>query len=190
VSYWDEQARRFDEEPDHGLRDPETRLAWSTLLESFLPPGPATIGDVGCGTGSVSVLLSREDRRVVGLDFSAAMVAAATAKANRSDAPALFCIADASRPPWTEGRFDVIVVRHVLWAVDDADAAIEAWCRLLVPDGVLLLIEGHWGEVGITALEAEGIVRRHRGEAVVHRLDDPVLWGGPISDERYLIAIR
>jgi len=30
-------------------------------------------------------------------------------------------------------------------------------------------------------------VLRHRAEASVTVLDDPLLWGGPVSDERYLL---
>jgi hypothetical protein len=31
---------------------------------------------------------------------------------------------------------------------------------------------------------------RHRTEAQVQHLDDPALWGGPVSDERYLLTSR
>jgi hypothetical protein len=33
-------------------------------------------------------------------------------------------------------------------------------------------------------------VRRERGDATVTALDDPGLWGGPVSDERYLLISR
>lgn len=29
---WDAEAASFDEEPDHGLRDPEVRRAWAGRL--------------------------------------------------------------------------------------------------------------------------------------------------------------
>jgi hypothetical protein len=28
AGFWDEQAAGFDDEPDHGLRDPVVRAAW------------------------------------------------------------------------------------------------------------------------------------------------------------------
>jgi hypothetical protein len=31
--YWDAAAASFDNEPDHGLRDPLVREAWTKLLE-------------------------------------------------------------------------------------------------------------------------------------------------------------
>src|SRR3954468_18295782 len=55
---WDAHAATFDEEPDHGLTDPAVRSAWAALLASVLPPAPASVVDIGCGTGTLAVLLS------------------------------------------------------------------------------------------------------------------------------------
>jgi len=83
-NYWDAQAESFDTEPDHGLLDPFVREAWRALLLSRLPPAPADVVDLGCGTGSLAVLLAQAGYAVRGLDLSERMVAAATAKARRS----------------------------------------------------------------------------------------------------------
>lgn len=85
-AYWDEQAERFDEEPDHGLRDRNVRRAWRELLLPLLSSRPDSAGgldvaDLGCGTGTLSVLLAEHGHRVVGVDLSDSMVAAATEKA-------------------------------------------------------------------------------------------------------------
>ena len=37
---WDAEAATFDDEPDHGLRDPATRAAWFELLTAHLPELP------------------------------------------------------------------------------------------------------------------------------------------------------
>src|SRR6185503_11553456 len=49
---WDGAAAGFDEAADHGLRDPAVRAAWRALLANLLPPAPAAVLDMGCGTGS------------------------------------------------------------------------------------------------------------------------------------------
>jgi SAM-dependent methyltransferase len=82
-----------------------------------------------------------------------------------------------------------VLVRHVLWAMPDPDAALARWVGLLVPGGRLVLVEGRWWTGGgLAAAEVEALVRRHRDEATVTPLDDPDLWGGPITDERYLVV--
>jgi hypothetical protein len=54
-----------------------------------------------------------------------------------------------------------------------------------------LLVEGHWSTgAGLTAEETRALVRRHRREAEVERLDDPALWGRAIDDERYAVISR
>ena len=57
---WDAQAEHFDEEADHGLSDPRVRAAWRDLLRAALPTPPALIADLGCGTGTISRLLTEQ----------------------------------------------------------------------------------------------------------------------------------
>ena len=54
-----QQADGFDDEPDHGLLDPNIRRAWADLILPQLPPAPASVLDVGCGTGSSLPSFSR-----------------------------------------------------------------------------------------------------------------------------------
>ena len=188
-SYWDAQAATFDDEPDHGLRQPMVREAWRRLLLEHLPPAPADVIDVGCGTGTLSVLLAESGYRVRGLDFAAEMVAAATAKAAQASVTVTFMQGDAAAPPYEPASCDVVLCRHVLWAVPDPSTAMRRWCELLRPGGRLLLIEGRWSAGGgITAADSERLVRQHHSSVAVRHLDEPQLWGGPIEDQRYLVV--
>jgi ubiquinone/menaquinone biosynthesis C-methylase UbiE len=187
--FWNEQAADFDDEPDHGLRDPTVRAAWGRLLLPEMPAAPASVVDLGCGTGSLSVLLASGGHSVVGVDIAPRMIEAARTKATAAAADARFLVADAAAPGLVHGSFDVVLARHVLWAMPDIDAALTEWTALLRPGGRLVLIEGRWHTgVGLTAADAARAVRRHRREAKVTDLDDPDLWGGPTADERYLIV--
>nr|WP_189257424.1 methyltransferase domain-containing protein [Lentzea flava] len=84
---------------------------------------------------------------------------------------------------------DVVLARHVLWALPEPAAALKAWVRLLRPAGRLVLVEGHWSTgAGMTADECQALVRGVRAEATVTWLNDPALWGREIDDERYLLV--
>lgn len=191
AAYWDSQADAFDEEADHGLRDPRVRDAWRRLLLAHLPAPPAAVADIGCGTGSLSVLLATEGYAVTGLDYAPAMLRAARAKARAAGVSARFVLSDAAAPGLPPASFDVVLARHVLWAMPDVSAALAAWLRLLLPGGTLVLVEGRWSTgAGFTTAEAGRAVLRHRADATITALDDPLLWGGPVSDERYLLVSR
>jgi ubiquinone/menaquinone biosynthesis C-methylase UbiE len=191
VAGWDAAAGTFDEAADHGLSDRLVRAAWRAVLASALPLPPADVVDVGCGTGSLSVLAAEAGHRVTGFDFSPAMIDQARRKAETAGARVTFVVGDAASPPVPPAAFDAVLVRHVLWAMPDPASAIEAWAALLRPAGRLVLIEGSWHTgAGLTAertLELLHAAGRH-GEVVP--LTDPALWGGPIDDERYLIVGR
>jgi SAM-dependent methyltransferase len=190
AEYWDAQAATFDDEPDHGLTDPAVRQAWADLLLPRLPQA-AAVADLGCGTGSLAVLLAQAGHRVSGVDLAPRMVESARTKAEGAGVRGDFVVGDAATPPWRPGTFDVVLSRHVLWAMPDPDEALREWVRLLRPDGLLLLVEGRWWTGGgLAAAATTELVLRHRTEATVEDLADPALWGGPITDERYLVVSR
>lgn len=205
MTLWDEAADDFDSQPDHGLTDPEVRDAWVALLRSVLPAGPCQVADLGCGTGTLSVLLAGLGHRVHGIDLSARMLDRATGKSagldhargpgggprGRGGARATFARGDAARPPLRPRSFDVVLARHVVWALDDPSAAIESWAGLLAPHGRLVVIEGRWSTgAGLDAEQMRSVVRPVCAEPEVRLLADPGYWGGPIADERYVLVAR
>lgn len=189
---WDAEAASFDEEPDHGLRDPEVRRAWAGRLRGWLPGRAGDVLDLGCGTGSLSLLASEQGHRVTGVDLSPAMVTLAREKLAGRDA--VFLVDDAAAPPVGEQRFDAVLVRHVLWALPDPGRALRHWCGLLRPGGRLVLVEGMWGSVapvGIPAERLTGLLAPIAGRVRVERLsDDPLLWGRTVTDERYAVLAQ
>ncbi|WNI14891.1 methyltransferase domain-containing protein [Actinacidiphila sp. ITFR-21] len=190
--FWDAAAEDFDDEPDHGLRDPRVRAAWAVRLRSWLPGGPSDVLDLGCGTGSLALLAAEQGHRVTAVDRSPRM--ARLARRKLAGTAARVVVGDASRPPVRPGGFDTVLVRHVLWTLPDPVAALRHWARLLRPGGRLVLVEGRWGAsdpVGLTADALTGLAAPLGGVIHVEQLgSDRALWGRQVEDERYVAVVR
>ena len=144
---------------------------------------------MGCGTGTLTVLLAHAGFRVHGIDLAPRMVMAAQAKLAAAGVQASVSVADASEPPRAAEAYDVVMSRHLLWALPDPGRALRNWVRLLRPGGRLLLIEGRWHTGGgLPAAETTELVRPWVTSVDVEPLADPQLWGGPIGDERYVVV--
>jgi SAM-dependent methyltransferase len=190
---WDAESVTFDEEPDHGLRDPSVRGAWAARLRDWLPERAGDVLDVGCGTGSLSLVASEQGHRVTGVDLSPRMIDLARAKLAGRDA--VFLAGDAVAPPVGERRFDVLLGRHVLWALPDPARVLRHWRGLLRPGGRLVLVEGVWGTVSPVGISAERLTSLLRplvpdaGNLRVEPLSaDARLWGRDVDDERYAVV--
>jgi SAM-dependent methyltransferase len=213
TAYWDAAAADFDAEPDHGLRAEETRAAWSRrLLTSWLPSPlsrPCDVLDVGCGTGSLSALLAEAGHRVTGVDLSSRMVGRARAKLAAAGLPGRFLVGDAAAPPTGDEPFDAVLSRHLVWTLADPHAALADWVARIRPGGTLILVEGRWRESGetgvdyvadaetlpwhggVTAADLSVAVRPLVTDLRIESLtDEPALWGGPVTDERYALVAR
>jgi SAM-dependent methyltransferase len=187
--FWDEAADAFDESPDHGLTDPLIRGAWADLLQAWLPPSNLRVLDLGCGTGSLSLLLAQAGGRVTGIDLSPRMIALAEAKASATGQAVDFAVMDAADPRFAPGQFDLLLCRHLLWALPQPAAVPQRWKKLLRPGGQLILIEGFWHTgAGLHAQEILDMLSPLFSQvSLVDLSARPVLWGGPVADERYAI---
>lgn len=187
VEMWDAEAAAFDQAADHGLTDPAVRAVWRDLLLRLLPAAPADVADLGCGTGTLSLLLAEEGYAVTGLDFSPEMLMRARAKVPT----ARFVEGDAADPALAEAAYDVVLCRHVLWALPEPVEVLRRWARLLRPGGRLVLVEGHWSNgAGITAEQTLDLLHATDREGDLTRLPDARYWGREISDERYVVVSR
>lgn len=217
AAHWDERAATFDDEVDHRLVVPATRAAWSRWLSTWLPAPPARVADLGCGTGSLAVLLAARGYAVAASDIAPEMVERARHKADAAGVAIEVAVADAASPQLPARSTDVVLVRHLAWTLPDPHAAIPTWASLLRPRGRLVMVEGRWG----TAVQAEpqpddadidhgdyapihGSLPWYGGVAAdtlvpvleqtfcrveYHDLTaDDDLWGRVVSDERYAVV--
>ena len=156
--FWEDQAERYDDDVDHGLRDTSAREAWRVRLSDWLPSEPATVLDLGCGTGSLARLALEAGHRVLGVDLAPSMVALAEQKCAEQVAGgrARFLVGDAAEPPVGAETFDVLLARHLLWTLPDPHAVLARWVGLVRPGGRLVLVEGRWWSAGDLTPYAQG----------------------------------
>jgi SAM-dependent methyltransferase len=188
VDLWNGEAQIFDDAADHGLHDPAVRSAWRQLLAAALPQPPCRIADLGCGTGTLTLLLAEQGHTVDGVDFAPEMVERARHKTSNHPAVSIH-EADAFAPPLPAGAYDVVLCRHVLWMSPNPVEALNRWVGLLSRHGRLVIIEGHWSTgTGLTTDQTVAFVQATGRSAEARALSDPQLWGAPITDERYLVV--
>lgn len=156
--FWDDDAEVYDRSPTHAGTEPAEAAVWRAALVRHLPPPPASILDVGAGTGAISLLLAEMGYRVMALDLSPAMLSRAIEKAAARDLAIETWVAPATQPP--PGPFDAVVERHLLWTLPDPVLALRAW-RSVAPR--LVSYEGIFGSNSLRSRarrEAAGAVRR------------------------------
>jgi SAM-dependent methyltransferase len=144
TAYWNTRGGEYDGQPRHGLLHEREKAAWLDALRELLPPPPATVLDVGCGTGFLALLCAELGYPVTGIDLAEGMLATAREKAAGLPAVPVFQIGDAADPPFPPAAFDVVVNRHLLWTLLAPDRAFAAWYRVLRPGGRLVAIDSLW----------------------------------------------
>jgi SAM-dependent methyltransferase len=144
-TFWDRDAESYDRSPSHSATDPVEAPMWRAALARHLPPLPATVLDVGAGTGAMSLLATDLGYRVTALDLSPVMLAGLRRKAEDLGIEVETVVGRADDPP--DGPFDAVIERHLLWTTPDPVKALGAW-RSVVPHGRLILFEGIFDRVG------------------------------------------
>lgn len=117
---------------DHGWRRKAARAA-------LFPGTVARVLDLCCGTGDLAIELARQapGTRVFGGDFSLAMLARATRKAQRIP----FSAADALHLPYRDGVFDAVTMAFGLRNLADRAVGLRELARVLRPGGRAVILE-------------------------------------------------
>jgi SAM-dependent methyltransferase len=168
-AYWDADADTYDRH--HCVGSPTERAAWTAAFTRLLPPPPASVLDVGAGTGFLGLQLAALGYAVTALDLSPGMLAKLRDAAVRTALDLTVVEGPADQPP--EGPFDVITERHLLWVLPDAAVALAAW-RRVAPQGRLVAFEGLWGDADPAQQRLQRgreMVRRLRGQPPAHHAE-------------------
>ena len=127
---------------------------WRRLAAAAAAVDGAVALDLGCGTGDLSVALTRAGaRRVVGGDFARPMLLAAGRKRSAGSAGIQWAQVDALQLPFADNTFDAVTSGFLLRNLVDLPAGLTEMLRVLKPGGRLVALDitqpprGVWGAV-------------------------------------------
>lgn len=127
------------------LRDRWWDDAFTEFIRDTVAPRPGQrILDVGCGTGTAEVMLSRlriSQIEIVGIDLVAERVAQARAAARAHNIGASFAVADACALPFGDASFDSAFCVAVLQHIRDVPRAVRELARVTKPGGRVVAVE-------------------------------------------------
>jgi phosphatidylethanolamine/phosphatidyl-N-methylethanolamine N-methyltransferase len=105
--------------------------------------------DVGVGTG-ISLPDYRRDIRLVGIDYSAAMLKKARRRVieQKLDHVETLAVMDAKFLGFPEAFFDAVVAQYVVPAVPDPEATLDEFVRVTKPGGEVILVNHIGAEHG------------------------------------------
>ena len=147
-------------------------LASIGTVMSLMPPAPARVLDMGCGSGWTSLFFAKQGHQVVGVDLAENMIQLARELAAESDAPEslAFLCSDYEALKF-ENEFDCVVFFDCLHHADDERAALASAWRALKPGGVVITHEpgeGHSvGPHSVRAMELYGVNERDMPPALI-----------------------
>jgi demethylmenaquinone methyltransferase/2-methoxy-6-polyprenyl-1,4-benzoquinol methylase len=115
---------------------------WKKLVVrmAVVRPGEKAL-DVCCGTGDIAFALNRAGAEVVGLDFSAPMLAVARERGRRAGSSVQFVAGDALKIPFGDSMFDIVTIGYGLRNLASWERGLEEMVRVARPDGRLLALE-------------------------------------------------
>lgn len=133
---------------DPGAYDRHSRLLLGSLFRGIernivaSAPPAASVLEVGCGPGHLSLRLARESFEVTGLDLDSAMIERARANAvHASDLGRVptFVVGDVAALPFDDASFDLVVSTFSMHHWSDPTAGLNEIARVVRPDGRVLI---------------------------------------------------
>jgi 2-polyprenyl-3-methyl-5-hydroxy-6-metoxy-1,4-benzoquinol methylase len=140
VRYFSETARQF-QDLYHGQPEFHERVRiWNGLLDRYAPRDGLSL-DMGCGPGIFSFYLAAMGGRVVGIDGAADMVELCEVQRRERGLENIRFV-QARLPVVDESDLadaDLIISSSVVEYIDNLDATLVLFARLLKPGGVLVV---------------------------------------------------
>lgn len=165
---YDQWAPTYDGSPN-----PQIVLEFPDVLGLLAPSAGETILDAACGTGRYTATIAERGAAVIGLDFSAEMLAIA-----RRRMPTIeFRTADLTKPlPFLAHDFDAILCAQALKHIADLGFVMREFAKMLQPGGRVVFSVTHpdmvWDDYEMR--EHPGFLLNEHADIIHHQFDDYV----------------
>jgi ubiquinone/menaquinone biosynthesis C-methylase UbiE len=157
----------YSDENFHGIKggylNSSAAVTYDAITQYFLPPNeswvrqalidsiqvqePRRILDLGCGTGSTTLMLKQAfpKAQVIGLDLSPYMLVRAEHKAQSAGLDIIWRHGDGEKIPFPEASFDLVTASLLFHEtpIDISQKIMRSSFRLLVPGGQMLVLDGN-----------------------------------------------
>jgi len=159
---FDRAAGYYDK--TRGLAQEQTD-ALADLLTAEI--GNARCLEIGVGTGRIALPLHQRGTRLVGIDLSVPMLERLKTNAG-GQSPFPVLVADATRLPFSEASYDVLLASHVFHLIPNWRAAADEALRVVRPGGTLLVdfgggVKSPWRKLLEDVLADHGIQMNRPG---------------------------
>ncbi|HZY37688.1 MAG TPA: methyltransferase domain-containing protein [Mucilaginibacter sp.] len=139
VEAYDLWARSYDAQPGNLMLDLDELLFTNLLTGIDLTN--KNVADIGCGTGRHwPKVLNQKPASLTGFDVSPGMLDKLKAKFPGADA---HTITDNSFCTVRDDTFDLIISTLTVAHIEDIEAALEAWCRILKYKADIIITDFH-----------------------------------------------
>ena len=139
--YYDEKSSIYDSVFDIAYFRIYDAITWR-YLEPYIPPRhEALILDAGGGSGRWAVRMAARGCRVVLVDSSSGMLKLATDRAEKAGLADQITVekGDVRKLKYKDETFDMILCEHTLFALEDPDAPIREFSRVLKKGAPLVI---------------------------------------------------
>ena len=134
-TFWDNQARRFDDSEKH-FEQANQELIAKTM--EYLGSNDNVL-DLGCGTGTKTLRLAETAKHIHGLDFSSEMISTAIKKKNELKITNVsFSQGTIFNTDLMKSSFERIVAYSLIHLLEESEAVIQRIHELLKPGGLFI----------------------------------------------------
>lgn len=143
----DEQVTFLTRMLDLQAAQPSVTRLRDWVFDRLAPQPGETAVDVGSGTGDTVIRLAGAvggRGRAMGVEPNPALRAVAADRADAAGVPAEFVDGAADALPLADGSVDLLTCERVLQHLDDPDAAVREFARVLKPSGRVVIIDSDW----------------------------------------------